>query len=116
MHTLSKHAPDKPLSREEVSQFVAEAASQLSIKRKRVLVIIPDGTRTMPMPLMFDTLQAEIAAHAAKCNYLVALGTHPLMNQAQLGRMIGRPIIADLCAGARILNQTMGRSCPTMFC
>ena len=56
---------------------------------KRVLTIIPDGTRTMPMPLMFQLLQDEIGTRAAACDYLVALGTHPRMNEAQLTRSDG---------------------------
>ena len=51
--TLGKTAVDRVLSRDEVHQVVAQAAAGLSLKGKRVLTIIPDGTRTMPMPLMF---------------------------------------------------------------
>ena len=40
----------------------------------------------MPMPLMFQLLQEEIGTQAAACDYLVALGTHSLMNEAQLTR------------------------------
>jgi nickel-dependent lactate racemase len=70
-----------------------------------VLVIIPDGTRTMPMPLMFDLLQAEIGAHSAACDYLVALGTHAHMDEAQLSRLLGRPVVNGMCEGARIFNH-----------
>ncbi len=105
MTTLSKHASGKNLTRDEVRQLVAEAAAQLLIKGKRVLVIIPDGTRSMPMPLMFDVLQAEIGAHAAACDYLIALGTHPAMSEAQLSRMFGRPVAHGMCEGAHILNH-----------
>ena len=105
MPTLSKRASEKNLTRDEVRKFVAEASSQLSLKGKRVLIIIPDGTRTMPMPLMFELLQEKIAAQAAACDYLVALGTHPAMNEAQLSRMFGRPVAAGICDGARIFNH-----------
>jgi nickel-dependent lactate racemase len=105
MTTLSKRASGKNLTREEVRQFVTEAVSQISIKSNRVLVIIPDGTRTMPLPLMFELLQAEIGAHAAACDYLVALGTHAHMNDAQLSRMFGRSVVNGMCEGAKILNH-----------
>ncbi|MGH9515622.1 MAG: lactate racemase domain-containing protein [Terriglobales bacterium] len=105
MTTLSKRASEKTLADEEVRQFVAEAASQLSTRGKRVLVIIPDSTRTMPMPLMFELLQAEIGAHAAACDYLVALGTHAHMDDAQLGRMLGRSVVNGICEGAKIFNH-----------
>ncbi|MCU1268752.1 MAG: uncharacterized protein JWN74_46 [Acidobacteriaceae bacterium] len=105
MTILSKRAPENNLSRDEVCQFVSEAASRLSVQGKRVLVIIPDGTRTMPMPLMFEILQAEIGAHAAACDYLVALGTHPLMNEAQLSLLLGHPVASGMCEKAHIFNH-----------
>jgi nickel-dependent lactate racemase len=105
MTTLSKRASEKNLTRDEVRQFVAAAASQLSIRGKRVLVIIPDGTRTMPMPLMFELLQAEIGSHAAACDYLIALGTHAHMDEAQLGRLFGRPVRNGMCEGAHVFNH-----------
>jgi lactate racemase len=105
MTTLSKRASATNLTRDEVRQFVAEAVSQLSIKGKRVLVIIPDSTRTMPMPLMFELLQAEIGEHASACDYLVALGTHAHMDDSQLSRMFGRLVINGICERAHIFNH-----------
>jgi len=105
MTTLSKRASRKNLTRDEVREFVAEAVSQISIKGKRVLIIIPDGTRTMPMPLMFELLQAEIGAHAAACDYLVALGTHAHMDEAQLSKMLGRRVADGMCETAHIFNH-----------
>lgn len=105
MTTLSKRDSGTNLAPDEVRQFVAKAASQLSINGKRVLVIIPDSTRTMPMPLMFELLQAEIGFHAAACDYLVALGTHAAMDEAQLSRLFGRPVTNGMCEGAKIFNH-----------
>jgi len=105
MTTLSKRASAKTLTRDEVKEFVAQAVSQISIKGKRVLVIVPDSTRTMPMPLMFKFLQDEVGAHAAACNYLVALGTHAHMDDSQLSRMFGRSVINGICDGAHIVNH-----------
>lgn len=105
MNILSKRAPENSLSRDEVRQLVADAVSRLSIKGKRVLIIIPDGTRTMPMPLMFEILQAEIGGQAAACDYLVALGTHPPMNEAQLSMLLGRPVANGMCENAHVFNH-----------
>jgi lactate racemase len=105
MTTLSKRASSKNLTRDEVKEFVAEAASQISIKGKRVLIIIPDSTRTMPMPLMFELLQAEIGQHASACDYLVALGTHAHMDDSQLSRMFGQRVINGICESANIFNH-----------
>lgn len=105
MTTLSKRGFGKNLTRDEVRQFVAEAVSQISVEGKRVLIIIPDSTRTMPRPLMFELLQAEIGQHAGACDYLVALGTHAHMDDSQLSRMFGRSVINGMCEGAHIFNH-----------
>jgi lactate racemase len=102
---ISKNATDELLSREEVHQVVAQATASLNITGKRVLVIIPDGTRSMPMPLMFELLQEEIGTRAAACDYVVALGTHSLMNETQLSRMMGRPVVNGMCGSARVVNH-----------
>lgn len=105
MTTFSRRATEKNLSRDEVRQFVAKVASALSINNKRVLIIIPDGTRSLPMPLLFELLEAEIAPGSAACDYLVALGTHPLMSEAQLSRLLGCPVVDGRCGRARIFNH-----------
>ncbi len=103
--TLGKSVVDRVLSHDEVREVVAQAAAGLNLEGKRVLTIIPDGTRTMPMPLMFQLLQEEIGNQAAACDYLVALGTHPLMSEAQLTRLMGRPVVNETCGNARVFNH-----------
>lgn len=97
---------ERTLSRDEVHEIVAGAAAELQISGKRVLTIVPDGTRTMPMPMMFELLQEEIGRRAAACDYLVALGTHPLMDEAQLGKLLGRPVVDGVCGKARVFNHS----------
>ena len=90
---------------DEIRQVVSTAADELAVDGKRVLIIIPDGTRTMPMPLMFELLQQEIGARAASCDYLVALGTHPLMRDAQLSSLIGQSVVNGVCGASKVLNH-----------
>jgi len=103
--TIGKNTADGVLTRDEVRQIVAQAAAELQVGGKRVLTIIPDGTRTMPMPLMFQLLQHEIGERATALDYLVALGTHPRMNDAQLTRLIGSPVVDGICGKARVFNH-----------
>lgn len=100
-----KGIADRSLTLDEIRQIVSSAADELQVDGKRVLVIIPDGTRTMPMPLMFDLLRKEVGARAAACDYLVALGTHPLMRDAQLSSLLGQPVVNETCGVAKILNH-----------
>ncbi len=55
---IGKGYPDRYLSEEETGSIVEESLQTLPLDGKRVLVIIPDGTRSMPMPLMFDSIRA----------------------------------------------------------
>jgi nickel-dependent lactate racemase len=103
--TIGHGSVDRTLSREQVREVVRQAVTALAIGGKRVLTIIPDGTRTMPMPMMFDLLQEEIGRLAAACDYLVALGTHPLMSDSQLSLLMGRPVVNERCGTARVLNH-----------
>ena len=102
---IISRADEKDLSRDEVRQFVAQVASSLAIENKRVLILIPDGTRTMPMPLMFELFEAEVRTRALACDYLVALGTHPLMSDPQLSRLFGKTVKDGRCGNARVFNH-----------
>ena len=53
---LQKIANDAFLGEDEIIAFVHEACAGLDLDGKRVLFIIPDSTRSMPMPLMFRAL------------------------------------------------------------
>jgi nickel-dependent lactate racemase len=55
----------------------------------RVLMIVPDGTRTAPMPLLFSALHQRIGPVARSLDVLVALGTHPPMPDEQIARHLG---------------------------
>jgi lactate racemase len=96
---------DRGLTHDEIREVVSTSADQLAGAGKRVLIIVPDGTRTMPMPIMFEFLQQEFAARATRCDYLVALGTHSLMSDAQLSRLFGRPVVNGACESAHIYNH-----------
>jgi len=56
---------------------------------RRVLVIVPDTTRTAPLPLLFGALHRQIGRAASVIDVLVALGTHPPMEESAIGEMLG---------------------------
>lgn len=93
------------LTADEVGRLTSEGVSRLPVDGKRVLVLIPDGTRTMPVPLMFDTLERELEPRTSALDYLVALGTHSPMSDAQLTRLIGRPVVDGRAGRSRIFNH-----------
>lgn len=56
---------------------------------KQVLVIVPDATRTAPLPLLFDALHTHLRPAVAKLDVMVALGTHPPMSDSQMCKLLG---------------------------
>ena len=89
----------------DVVAVIAGALAHLAVDGKRVLVIIPDGTRTMPMPLVYETLAHHLQPRVSALDYLVALGTHAPMSDAQLTRLIGRSVVGGCAGPSRILNH-----------
>lgn len=81
------------LSSREIHSLVAEGLDRLDLRGKRVLTLIPDGTRTMPMPLLFDILELELSPQVKQLDFLVATGTHSPMSDAQLSRHTGRDVV-----------------------
>lgn len=74
---------------------------------KRVLVIIPDGTRTAPIPLFFRLLYERFGRRAAQLDYLIALGTHPHMAPAAIDHLVGATAAerAEHYPNVRIFNH-----------
>ena len=86
---VGKGSTAATLTPEEVRQLVAEACDPLPLDGKRVLAIIPDGTRTAPIPLLCRLLHEQLGRRVARLDYLIALGTHPPMSEEAIGRLVG---------------------------
>ncbi|MBZ0290560.1 MAG: lactate racemase domain-containing protein, partial [Anaerolineae bacterium] len=54
----------------------------------RVLVLIPDHTRTLPLPQLFSMV-VDILSDTLQLDFMVALGTHPPLDDAALGSLVG---------------------------
>ncbi len=86
---LGKGSTTETLASVEVQNLIAQACDSLSLAGKRVLVIIPDGTRTAPIPLVFQLLYEELGPRVACLDYLIALGTHQHMSDEAIDRLVG---------------------------
>jgi nickel-dependent lactate racemase len=102
---IGKGSAEKFLDREEMRAVIAEALASAGLDGKRVLVIIPDGTRTMPMPQMFDHFQELLRPRAKTVDYLVALGTHAPMDDAHLSKLVGRPVVNGMVGETHVFNH-----------
>ena len=104
-HVIGRGVAEGFLPSDEVAAIARDGLGGLAVDGRRVLVLIPDGTRTMPMPLMFDTIERELGPRVAALDYLVALGTHPPMSDAQLSVLVGRPVANGSAGRRRIFNH-----------
>jgi nickel-dependent lactate racemase len=77
------------LSEDEAKKLSSEAFSGIECADKKVLVIIPDHTRTAPVSLFFKIITAQIGKKTKKLDYLVALGTHPPMEEEKILKLVG---------------------------
>src|SRR5258706_9874867 len=82
-------SPAVDLSEDETRELLRAAFERWDLSGRRVLVIVPDGTRTAPIPLFFRLLHELLGGRVAALDYLVALGTHPAMSEEALGRLVG---------------------------
>jgi nickel-dependent lactate racemase len=55
---------------------------------QKVLVLIPDHTRTIPLPQLFRYV-VDLLHDARRLDFMVALGTHPALSEEQLNRRVG---------------------------
>src|SRR6266480_7616007 len=77
------------LTAQDVERLLASALEPLPLDGKRVLALIPDGTRTAPIPLLFRLLYEQIGQRVRQLDYLIALGTHPPMTEEAISRLVG---------------------------
>ena len=82
MQTLSHLAPaDSYLGYDHVRDLVAQACPTKDYKGRRVLLIVPDATRTCPLGLLFAALHDQIEDVTAAFDVMIALGTHQPMSE-----------------------------------
>jgi nickel-dependent lactate racemase len=100
------------LSETETRDLMATALEQARLDGKRVLVIIPDRTRTAPMPLMFRLFFELLGNRVARLDFLIALGTHKPLSEDSINELVG--VSAEERAGryrqVNILNHRWDRS------
>ncbi|MDQ3460446.1 MAG: lactate racemase domain-containing protein [Deinococcota bacterium] len=86
---ISKGLETATLSEADVRELLESAFAEADLAGKRVLVIIPDGTRTAPIPLVFRLLYELLGSSVARLDYLIALGTHQPMSEAAIEGLVG---------------------------
>jgi nickel-dependent lactate racemase len=86
---IGQGSTTETLRTERVQELLARVLEPMALYGKRVLIIIPDGTRTAPIPLLFRLLHEQIGRRVARLDYLIALGTHAPMAEEAIEKLIG---------------------------
>jgi lactate racemase len=79
------------LGPEEIDRFIRTALDADDYTGKRVCVLVPDATRSAPLPPLLDSVYAVLHGRVAELTFMVALGTHPAMTERQLAALFGYP-------------------------
>jgi nickel-dependent lactate racemase len=74
------------LTEDEIRNTLGVLEGQFT--NRRVLVLIPDHTRSLPLPFLFRTL-VEILRDTKQLDFMVALGTHPALSEECLNNLVG---------------------------
>ncbi|RPI22161.1 MAG: DUF2088 domain-containing protein [Acidobacteria bacterium] len=86
---VGKGSETKLLTESDIRAVCAEGFAQKDLTGKKVLAVIPDHSRTAPMDVMFRVVYDLLANRTAALDFLVALGTHPAMTDAQINERVG---------------------------
>jgi lactate racemase len=86
---MDDHQKIPLLSDIQVIDAVQSGLAGQDFSNKRLLVIIPDATRTAPIPLMVRALYRAIGHHAKSFDVMVALGTHMAMSDEAIDHWLG---------------------------
>jgi nickel-dependent lactate racemase len=77
------------LGEAEADAICAEAFARWKLEGRRVLLVIPDLTRTCPLDLLFRVIGRRLLGRVRALDVMVALGTHPPMPMDQIYRRVG---------------------------
>jgi nickel-dependent lactate racemase len=84
--------PGEELAGDRVAAFVAAQLAARDLDGRSVCVVVPDGTRSCPLPLLVSAVHGALHGRVSRLTVLVALGTHAPMGEAQLARHLGVPL------------------------
>lgn len=99
------------LSEAELADFVDRNLAPLPVDGKDVVLVVPDGTRSMPLPLVMGIVHKALAGRVAKLTAVIALGTHSYMEPHEIERMFGAQPggLETLYPGLEIVNHEWAR-------
>jgi nickel-dependent lactate racemase len=80
---------DGVLTTSEVTDFISQQLAATDVDGRSVCIIVPDGTRSCPLPLLLGAVHSALYGRATTITTLIALGTHQPMSEEALARHLG---------------------------
>ncbi|HSA49270.1 MAG TPA: lactate racemase domain-containing protein [Yinghuangia sp.] len=87
------------LAEEQVRDFVARQLAGPEFDGRSVCLVVPDGTRSCPLPLLLSAVHEALYGRVTRLTVLIALGTHAPMGEAELA------VHAPPLPGMTVLNH-----------
>jgi lactate racemase len=84
----SKAVADHGSLSQEVIRSTLESGLAQRFRGEKVLVLIPDHTRSLPLPFLFRSL-VSILHGTKQLDFMVALGTHPPLSEESINKLVG---------------------------
>ena len=81
------YAPDGLLDENAVYQALALGLAG-KFHGQKVLALIPDHTRSLPLPMLFRML-VDLLHDVRQLDFMIALGTHPAMTEQHIMKILG---------------------------
>jgi nickel-dependent lactate racemase len=81
--------PHQSLTTDEVDRFLTERLRGFPVDGKSVALVVPDATRSCPLPLLLRIVHRELVGRATSLVAVIALGTHSYMEPDELDRWCG---------------------------
>jgi len=81
--------PRQVLTEDQVRSFVHEQLAAADLDGRSVCVLVPDGTRSSPLPLLLSAVHGALHGRVRRLTVLVALGTHAEMSEVALAAHLG---------------------------
>ena len=77
------------VSQPDLDAFLTSQLAGFGVDGKSVVLVVPDGTRSCPLPRVMDVVYRELVGRASSLTALIALGTHAYMTPDDLERLFG---------------------------
>jgi nickel-dependent lactate racemase len=81
-------APPGGVLADDVVRHTLTSCLEHRLANQRVLVLIPDRTRSLPLPLLYRAL-VDALHRTRQLDFMVALGTHPGLSREELAQLVG---------------------------